>query len=151
MHNKHFWQWHKVKVKLHFVGRVPHVNEGEIWWYGCGENVGIEINGKHEVFSRPVLIFKKLSRFSFMGIPLTSRIREGSWYSNFTFRDKRECAVLCQARVYSVARLYDKMGRVSESDLELVRQAFANLYCKKNIPLPIEKGSASNLEYRNII
>lgn len=75
-----------------------------------GENIGVEINGKCERFSRPVLIFKKLSRFGFMGVPLTSQEHEGEWYVSFVFRDKKQFATLAQARVMSVSRLYEKNG-----------------------------------------
>lgn len=93
-----------------------------------GENVGVEINGKHEVFSRPVLVFKKLSRYGFMGIPLTSQPHEGSWYVSFVFKDKTEVAALAQARVMSVARLYKMMGTLPDSDFQTIKQGFAKLY-----------------------
>ena len=74
---KHFDEWMVLKRNLHNMNRLRLVHEGEIWWCAMGENVGIEINGKHEVYSRPVLVFKKLSRFGFMGIPLTSQSHTG--------------------------------------------------------------------------
>lgn len=88
----------------------------------------MEINGKHEVFSRPVLVLKKLSRLGFMGIPLTSQLHEGSWYVSFMFGDKREVAVLAQARVMSVARLYCRMGVVTNGDMKRIREGFRRLY-----------------------
>lgn len=93
-----------------------------------GENVGVEINGKHESFSRPVLILKKLSRFGFIGIPLTSQEHEGDWYASFIFRDKKQTAALAQARVMSVSRLYKRMGTIPNSDLEIVKAGFGRLY-----------------------
>ena len=59
MESKRFNEWIRIKEKLHQVGRTPHNLEGEIWWSAVGENVGVEINGKGDVFSRPVLIMKK--------------------------------------------------------------------------------------------
>lgn len=93
-----------------------------------GENVGVEINGKNELFSRPVLVLKKLSRFGFLGVPLTSQEHEGSWYVHFDFRGRMQTAVLAQAKVMSALRLYDKMGQLPMSDLELVREGFRALY-----------------------
>ena len=72
MEEKHFWEWIELKERLHFVGNYPPIKEGQIWWCAVGENIGAEINGKNHTFSRPVLIMKKLSQYSFMGIPLTS-------------------------------------------------------------------------------
>ncbi len=59
-------------------------------WCGFGENVGIEINGKNDLFSRPVLVFKKFSQYGFLGIPLTSQPHEGTRYVflDFTGRSR---------------------------------------------------------------
>lgn len=125
---KNFEEWMPLKKSLHFNAKHPRVLDGEIWWCSFGENVGVEINGKSKRFTRPVLILQKLSSFSFMGIPLTSQEKTGSWYAEFVFRSKREFAAICQARVLSVYRLHSKIGRVPESDLENVRKAFHKLY-----------------------
>lgn len=128
MEKKRFRQWIDLKARLHFGNSSPKISEGDIWWCGCGENVGVEINGKSSRFSRPVLIMKKLSSIGFMGIPLTSQVKNGTWYTDFTFLKKRQFAALCQARVMSVSRLYDKIGQIPKTDLDKVRAAFAKLY-----------------------
>ena len=86
---KHFDKWIELKGNLHSMNRLRTIHEGEIWWCAMGENIGVEINGKSKTFARPVLIFKKLSRFGFLGIPLTSQPHEGNWYTQFTFQDKQ--------------------------------------------------------------
>ena len=125
---KHFNEWIELKKRLHDMDRLRAIHEGEIWWCAMGENIGVEINGKNEVFSRPVLVFKKLSRYGFMGIPLTSQEHEGNWYVSFIFQDKKQTAALAQARVISVARLYKRMGMLPNSDFELVKTGFSKLY-----------------------
>ena len=125
---KNFGEWMGLKEKIHNSNRVPAIKEGEIWWCAMGENVGVEINGKNGVFSRPILIFKKLSRFSFMGIPLTSKEHSGSWYVKFQFHGKPQTAVLAQARVISVSRLYSKIGDIDDLDKAKVGRAFRMLY-----------------------
>ena len=129
--DKHFPQWINQKSHLHTVGRIPRIKEGEIWWCAVGENIGVEINGKNDVFSRPVLVFKKLSPYGFMGIPLTSQLHEGNWYVPFVFKDKTSIAVIAQARVLSVSRLYKRMGTIPDSDLEKVQVGFDKLYAKR--------------------
>lgn len=123
-----FGKWVVLKEELHMANRLRSFHDGEIWWCAVGKNIGVEINGKHEVFSRPVLVLKKLSRLGFMGIPLTSQPHEGSWYVSFMFGDKREVAVLAQARVMSTARLYCKMGVVTNGDMKRIRDGFRRLY-----------------------
>lgn len=124
--------WNIVKEDFHKTPneKIQLLHQGEIWWVGVGENVGVEINGKSEYFSRPVLVLKKLSRYGFMGIPLTSQQHAGSWYENFVFQDRIETAVLSQARVYSANRLYSRIGEIPETDLEKVRASFIKLYSK---------------------
>ncbi len=128
MEEKHFEEWINLKEKLHFNAKIPKILEGEVWWCSFGENVGVEINGKSTRFTRPVLIMRKLSKFGFMGISLTSQEKSGSWYAEFEFLGKKEFAAVCQARVMSVSRLHSKLGRVPESDLEIVKKAFHELY-----------------------
>lgn len=120
---KHFNKWNQEKQRLHTKGRQPQVNDGEIWWCGIGENIGVEINGKGESFTRPILVFKKLSRFGFIGIPLTSQPHVGSWYAHFRFQGRDEYAVFAQMRNISIRRLHRKMGRADDTDMQTVKIA----------------------------
>lgn len=129
MEEKHFEEWIKVKVSLHYAGNFPVVKEGQIWWCAVGENIGVEINGKSETFARPILVLRKLSRYGFMGVPLTSKRHDGSWYVPFVFKGRSQYAALAQARVFSVSRLYTKIGMVPTLDLQLIRDGFRELYC----------------------
>lgn len=123
MEEKHFEEWIYLKEKLHFSNSLPKINEDEIWWCSFGENVGIEITGKHKLFSRPVFIYKKLSRFGFIGIPLTSQEKSGSWYVKFDFQGKNEVAVLSQIRTFSVSRLSSRMGKLDKNDANKIRNS----------------------------
>ena len=128
MEEKHFEEWIIQKEKLHFGESAPFVSDGDVWWCGVGENVGVEINGKSRRFSRPVLVMQKLSKFGFMGVPLTSQEKSGFWYARFEFLGKKQYAAVCQARVMSTSRLYNKIGQIPRSDLNTVKSAFHNLY-----------------------
>ena len=138
MEEKHFEEWIELKEKLHFGGSMPKISDGDVWWCGFGENVGVEINGKSERFSRPVVIMKKLSRYGFMGIPLTSQEKSGSWYAEFEFLGKKEYAVVSQARFMSTSRFYSKIGQIPSDDLRKIREGFVELFSKKCSPS--EKG-----------
>lgn len=126
---KNFLKWIGVKQKIHQTGSRPtFFKEGDIWWCAVGENVGVEINGKGETFSRPVFVYKKLSREGFVGIPLSTKNKEGSWYIQFTFREKVVCANLAQVKVFSASRMLDKMGALDEGDIEKIKSGFLRLY-----------------------
>ena len=128
MEEKRFDEWNEVKKNTHGLRRMRAMMEGEGWWCARGEHVVVECVGKSEVFSRPVLVLKKLSRFGFMGIPLTSQMHEGDWYVPFVFQGKTSVAVLSQARTFSVLRLCRRMGTLPESDLNAVAIGFDRLY-----------------------
>lgn len=127
---KDFDGWIKIKKRLHGEGKLRMMREGEIWWCAIGENIGSEICGKGKTFARPVLILRKLSRLNFIGIPLTSKSRTGSWYVKFYFKNKLQIAVVAQVENISVYRLYSKIGRVPDSDLALVRNGLVNVIVK---------------------
>ena len=81
---KRFFEWFGLKQRLHYITHVPPlVSERDIWWASIGENVGSEINGKSALFSRPVIVLKKLSHGFYFVIPTTTKVREGSWYVPF--------------------------------------------------------------------
>ena len=130
--NKHelLKKWFPVKEAKHNITptKIPRIANGEVWWAAVGENVGIEINGKSEYYSRPVIVFKKLSHLGFMGIPLSTQEHNGSWYVNFRFQGKEVYAALSQAKVFSTARLYTRLGQVAEDDMAKVKNGFCNLY-----------------------
>lgn len=134
---KRFLEWIKLKEKLHNnKHKPPHITEGEIWWASLGDNIGREINGKNDLFSRPVLIYKKLSRETFLGLPTTSQNRKGTWYVSITYGDFKVTAILAQARVIDTKRLSSRIGQLDESDFVKVQESFVNLYSSVNSSAP---------------
>ena len=63
-----------------------------------------------------------------MGIPLSTQEHGGSWYVNFRFQGKEVYAALSQAKTFSTARLYTRLGQVAEDDMEKVKGGFRSLY-----------------------
>lgn len=126
---KRFLEWIGLKEKLHdHQYRPPLVSEGDIWWTSIGENVGSEINGKSTLFSRPVIIFKKLAHGFYFVIPTTTQAREGSWYVAFRQKEKEMVACLHQARAIDYRRLSSKLGTLDDKDIGRVKSSFLNLY-----------------------
>ena len=123
-----YQNWESVRTKLNEITNFPNFSEGEIWWVFAGENVGIEINGKGVNFLRPVLIFKKLSKFGFVGIPLTSQKHGGDWYVKFEFQKKVSYAAIAQIKTFSAARLRKRMGQVPNNDMNKMKIGIFKLY-----------------------
>lgn len=134
MYIKQFLEWIGLKEKLHLIRfQPPYVNEGDIWWASIGENIGSEINGKNKLFSRPVVILKKLSHGFYFIVPTTTKLRSGSWYVEFTQRGIKMQACLHQSRSIDYRRLSNKLGRLDDIDIAKVQKSFLNLFTK-NIP-----------------
>lgn len=128
---KRFAEWLMLKEKLHNnIHKPPVFKDGKVWWCSIGENVGYEINGKSDKFSRPVIVFKKLSSGTFLGIPTSSLLKQGSWYVSIMVNGAQNCAILSQGRVFDYKRLYNKIGRLSASDYKKVKTGFKKLYLK---------------------
>ncbi len=130
---KDFKLWFLKKEVLHFNNyKSPYFNESEIWWCSIGENVGDEINGKSEYFRRPVLIIKKLSKHSFIGLPLTTKQKLGSWYVNIEHNNKKSVVVLSQVRNFDYRRLDKKLADLGEVYFtEVMKSLDKLLFCKK--------------------
>ncbi len=139
---KNFDIWNEVKKKID-VGehKPPFVSERDLWWVNVGENVGSEINGKSDIFSRPVIIFKKLSHGFYFVIPTTTKEKEGSWFVPFVHGGKNMCACLHQARVMDYKRLLNKLGKIDTNDYVSVQVGFEQLYLgNKNKYSPPKRG-----------
>jgi mRNA interferase MazF len=126
---KRFLAWIGLKRNLHEAAHQPPlVSEGDIWWASLGENVGSEINGKSDLFSRPVVIFKKLSHGFYFVVPTTTRERSGSWFVPFRQQTRSMVACLHQARAIDHRRLSSKLGTMDDEDFERVKAGFRKLY-----------------------
>ena len=65
---KNYHEWMLVKSKVHNKNKVRKINEGDVVWVAIGENVGVEIDGKSEKYSRPVIVLRKHTERCFTGI-----------------------------------------------------------------------------------
>jgi mRNA interferase MazF len=126
---KRFSEWFGLKKKLHERQQTPPlVSEREVWWASVGENVGSEINGKSALFSRPVIIYKKLSHGFYFVIPTTTQKKEGSWFVRVRYQRTDMTACLHQARAIDHRRLSSRLGQLDGDDFENVQGGFRKLY-----------------------
>ena len=131
---KDYKKWMVVKAGINNKDKIRKINEGDIVWVAVGENVGVEMDGKSEKYSRPVIVLKKHTGRSFTGIPLTSQPHKGSWYINFEFQGKKQVAVLIQTKLMDAARVYNRMGKMSNYDYRRVLDAYIEFIKSKNMP-----------------
>ena len=126
---KQFLKWIKLKEKLHNVQKEPPlVKERDLWWVSFGEKIGWEINGKSDLFSRPAVVLKKLSRSFYLVAPTTTKKKEGTWYVEITQERKFVYVCIHQIRIIDYRRLSSKLGQIDTNDFAKIKKAFWELY-----------------------
>ena len=132
---KDFQKWHVLKSKIHNHIIVPDFRERDVWWCSIGANVGVEEDGKHETFERPVLVVRKFNKEMFFGIPLTSRTKESIYHFSFSLHGQVSTAKLSQMRLWSAKRLVRRIGKVGEEQFHEIQKRIVGLFEKRNGPL----------------
>lgn len=126
---KNFQDWFSLKPKLDENNhRPPFVSERDLWWAHLGENIGTEISGKSNRYTRPVIVFKKLSNYTFLIIPTSTKIKSGSWFASFAHKNTNMIACLHQIKVIDYRRLQNKIGRIDIKDFKQIKSQFKKLY-----------------------
>jgi predicted glycosyltransferase/mRNA-degrading endonuclease toxin of MazEF toxin-antitoxin module len=110
---KNFDEWNELKKKLDANKKPLNFREGEVFFVSIGMNVGYEVYGKGEEFLRPVVILKKFSKYSFLAVPLSSKIKSGNFYHEISFSNRNNTALLSQIRIFDSKRLKYKIGKLS--------------------------------------
>ncbi len=127
MMSKKFDEWNEVKQKVEKKEKISIPKEREVYWASIGENIGFEQNGKSELFTRPVLVLKRFTKNMFFGIPLSSQIKQGSFFYDFELDGEKSNALLVQARLYDTKRLEKKIGMISKEDFQNLKKKFGEL------------------------
>lgn len=120
--------WFKLKIALWSRESGVIFKQGDIWWCSLGVNLGEEMFGKGAKFTRPVLVFRKFTSNSFLGLPITKQEKEGSWYVEITIHREKRWVMLNQARVLDKKRLTNRIGALDNKDFQKVQEAFLNFY-----------------------
>lgn len=123
-----FRVWCEQKINLHLAARAPLFKQGEVWWCCVGMNIGEEVFGKGQKFWRPVLVFKKFTRNSFLGLPLTSRESLGNWFVECSVNGQRNWIMLNQARNFDGRRLSRRLMVVPSDILVSIKKKFLDFY-----------------------
>jgi len=120
-------EWNEVKKEIDTQIHSIIYKERDIFWASIGENIGYEQNGKGRIFSRPVLIVKKFSRNMFFGVPLSTKIKEGSFFFEFELLGKKSNALIVQGRLFDTKRLENKIGMMSKDDFIKLKEKLREL------------------------
>lgn len=135
--DENFDKWNEVKKDVEINNLIFTFKVREIYWIKIGQNIGYEVYGKGEEFLRPVLVFRKFSKESFLGIPLTSSIKNDIFHFEFASinKSKRNYAMLSQIKLFSSKRIKSKMGKISNEDFCNLKIKLKKLLDLDDMPL----------------
>lgn len=133
---KDFDSWNKYKKFIHYEQNSPQFSEHEIWWCSFGLNIGYEVDGKNEYFERPVYIYQKHNKETFLGIPLTSvDSKLDFWHLKILHSQEKEFVLkLSQMRTLSSKRLIRRIAILSEENSKIIRRALFETLSKRKAP-----------------
>ena len=116
-----FDKWNEVKKQTSTKSRKLGIKPREIFWVKIGHNLGSEEYGKDKDFTRAVIIIRKLTHDLFIGIPLTSSLKNNDYFHKFSYINKTRgnidnSAMILQLRTFSIKRVLSKIGMVNKED-----------------------------------
>lgn len=88
MYFKDFDKWNKVKKRINQEERKVNIRQGEIRWIAFGVNVGSEIDGKGETFTRPGLVIHVIGSHLALVVPMSTKVKEIAGYVSFEWQGK---------------------------------------------------------------
>ena len=122
-------RWNNVKKDTEKSNIKLGIRPRDIFWAKIGQNIGSEEYGKNRNFSRPIIVIRKLTSDLFIGIPLTSTIKDNDYFHSFEYNNRANgmvtnSAMILQLKTYSIKRLMNKAGVINKNDFsEVVEKA----------------------------
>ena len=138
---KNFDGWIIKKKEYHYQKTPPPMfKERDIWWVSTGVNVGFEEDGKHDKFIRPVLIIRKFNRELFLGIPMSTKVKDNPYYIQVTVKNETVSALISQIRAFSAKRMQDKLAEIDNKDFGKVRNEVVKMISFSPLPKQRSRG-----------
>ena len=126
---KNFDAWNDHKKKTDQKDKRLRFREREVWSVCFGVNVGFELDGSGNAESlRSCLVIKKLSNETFYALPLTSKLKNGSWYHPSVIKGIEGRYVLGQMKLLDAKRLKYLVETIPEKEFLRVKQGFVEFF-----------------------
>jgi mRNA interferase MazF len=127
--NKDFYAWHGVKIEIQSGEKRWFCDERQVRWCSIGLNIGSEMDGKGENYTRPVLVLKKITWNTCLCVPLTTQNQERIYHANVDLRDGvPRKAILSQIRLIDTKRLRGIVGTVDLEQFQEIKKAIINIF-----------------------
>ena len=130
---KDFDGWNVTKKYIDATLPLADCHEREVWWCAVGVNVGYEQHSQTYDFARPIVVGRRFTRDIFLGIPLTTKIKD---YVPFRVRctvdDVANDALILQMRVFDRRRLLRKIGVLPKETFTILLDAVVDAVVTTN-------------------
>lgn len=148
--------WNNKKKNISKKTKVIFIKERDIVFINMGQNIGFEQDGKGDEFLRPVVVYKKFNNNLFLGIPLTSSLKESRFYFNFEFNSKtdglrKSSAILSQIKAVDTKRVKFKLGVINKFNFNELHLKLLDTTKPKDILTPHESEESPEGICGNII
>lgn len=125
---KDFDAWNIKKKETQALDDPVLFCEREVWWCIVGTNIGVEIDGKHELFLRPAIIVRKFNKYMTLVVPTTTQEKSTKYYLSVAGEDfKIYNACLSQIKALSSKRLFRKIGTITVEDYKILVEKSAQM------------------------
>ncbi|AQW87088.1 putative toxin-antitoxin system, toxin component, PemK family [Campylobacter pinnipediorum subsp. caledonicus] len=123
--NDSFDSWNEVKKEVNKREGGYTVKPKNIYWVNLGLNVGDEEFGKGKKFLRPVLAIKQVTKNLFIGMPLTTTIREDNeLFHTITYtnnkQEKSSSVIIFQIKAFSIKRIVNRAGKIDNESFKII-------------------------------
>ena len=120
-------EWNAIKKGIDGQENRKKVEIQRIYWVSIGQNVGGEIYGKSRIFTRPVLVVNVFFNGLFVGVPLSSKVRNKRGKLCYKFTDskgKEQLALLGQMRIYDSRRKTSSrhIGEIDDETFKIIKE-----------------------------
>jgi mRNA interferase MazF len=124
-----FYEWNSKKIAINNNQIFNHPKEREIWWCSVGLNIGSEVYGKGSAYARPVLVINAEGSESFIGIPVTSKIKNKKYSCIIKTDDNTlHTALVYQIRSFDKRRLTKRKYILATPEYSKIQSYIKKLY-----------------------
>ena len=126
-------KWNEVKKDTQKKKRKLGMKPREIFWVKIGHNIGSEEYGKGKDFARPVIVVRRLTSDLFIGIPITTTIKNNDYFHSFIYNNKsrgmvENSAMILQVKTFSIKRVLSKIGIVNQENFDEILEKTKSLF-----------------------
>lgn len=122
MYYKDFDRWNEVKKRVDGEDYQVNIRAGEIRWVCFGVNIGSEIDGKGESFTRPGLVLHVIGSHLALIVPMSTKVKDVAGYIKFEWKGATTALCIHQIKTVSQKRILSRKGKISDERLKTINK-----------------------------